>query len=483
MYKCFILNADNGFLIKRGLGAYRIASFLRENNWDAEVIEFAIHWTFDQLKEMARSRIDSNFKFIGISTLFLNEKVPVLEFFLDWVKKEYPHIKIILGGPERYRYNNPNIDYNINGYGEKSLLVLLEYLFSNGSTPKFSMHLNSGKNIAANEHYPAYPMKSLMVKYEDRDFINKDEWLGTEFARGCVFSCAFCNFPVLGVKGDYSRDADDFERQVKDAYDRFGITNYYCTDETFNDRTEKITKFADVVEKLNFTPYFTGFIRADLLVSRPMDREELLRMNFLGHFYGVETFYHQSGKVIGKGMNPDKLKQGLIDIKNFFERHVNNKFRATISLIAGLPHEPKESLYETKEWLKENWQGHAFSMYPLEIPNSEFYNSSKISADWQKYGYRDISKSTENNLQGSAMDYKDILIWANEFMTIYDAEKISKDVESLKDDYPYMYGNFALIRSGLGSLNERLNLLDRRISLREVHKPFVNDYINKKLSL
>ena len=77
----------------------------------------------------------------------------------------------------------------------------------------------------------------------------------------------------------------------------------------------------DVVETLPWKPYFTGFLRADLLVSRPKDKEELLRMGFLGHFYGIETFNHDTGKIIGKGMNPDKLQQGLIDVRKYLSEN------------------------------------------------------------------------------------------------------------------------------------------------------------------
>jgi len=484
MFKCFILNTDNGSLVKRGLGAYRIATFLREHGWDAEVIDFVIHWTVDELKLMAKQRIDLNFKFIGISGLFLNERIPALDEFLEWVKQEYPQLKVIIGGPERYRFDNPNIDYNINGYGENALLILLKYLYSNGPAPKFSMKLNSGRNIPANELHPSYPMSKLMIQYEDRDFVDKDEWLGVEFSRGCAFSCAFCNFPVLGVKGDYSRDQEDFRLQLMDAYDRFGVTNYYVSDETFNDRTEKITKFADVVETLSFKPYFTGFIRADLLVSRSADQEELLRMNFLGHFYGVETFYHTTGKAIGKGMNPYRLKEGIINNRKFFESHVGDKFRASVSLIAGLPHEPKESLYETIDWLEQHWQGQAFSMYPLEIPNSEFYYLSKISKDWVKYGYRDATNDpdiVEYVVNRQAMEFRDILLWKNECMSIREADEISKKAESLKNKYEYKQNNFGLIRTGLGTLEDRLKLLER--SELPVPTAFIKSYITRKLGL
>ena len=71
-------------------------------------------------------------------------------------------------------------------------------------------------------------------------------------------------------------------------------------------RVEKITKFADVVEKLDFVPWFSAYIRADLLIARPRDREELLRMNLTGHYYGIETFNRESGKIIGKGYDTEK---------------------------------------------------------------------------------------------------------------------------------------------------------------------------------
>lgn len=484
MFKCFILNVDNGGLVKRGMGAYRIATFLREHDWNAEVIEFAVQWSLEDLKLLARQRIDSNFKFIGISALFLNASIPALESFLAWIKQEYPHIKIVIGGPERYRFDNLNIDYNLNGYGENALLVLLKYLFSNGSAPKFSMFLNSGRNIPANEYYPSYPMKSLMIKYEDRDFIDKDEWLGVEFSRGCAFACAFCNFPVLGVKGDYTRDADDFRQQMTDTFEKFGVTNYYCSDETFNDRTEKITKFADVVETLPFTPYFTGFVRGDLLVSRPADREELLRMRFLGQFYGIETFNHAAGKAVGKGMNPNRLKQGLIDVRKFYETSVGTKYLGTVSLIAGLPHESKESLYESHQWLLDHWQGQAFNMGPLEIPNNDFYHPSKISMDYKKYGYRDASGDPDiiNYTVGrKALNLSNILLWKNEYMSIKEAEEISVTAERLKDSNNFRANNYTLIRTGEGNLEDRLKIMAKN----NPGSPtaFIKNYIEQKLGL
>jgi hypothetical protein len=487
MNKCLLFNVGGGGMLMRNSGAYRISTFLRENDWDAEVIDWVSYWTLDQLKQLCKQRIDKDVKFIGFSYLFVDEPISIIEEFGTWFKLTFPNIKILLGAPNKWRFPNKYIDYNIHGYGELALLELLKYLFSNGSSPKFNLMTHAGKSISANEMYPSYPMNSLLIKYEDRDFIQSHEWLGIEFSRGCKFACAFCNYPVIGVKGDYTRDADDFKYHVTDAYDRFGVTNYYVADETFNDRTEKITKFADVVEQLPFDPFFTATLRADLLINRPADKEELLRMNMLAQLYGVESFNTPSAKSIGKGMDSEKMKQGLIDIRQYFETHGSKRYRGTVSLIAGLPHETVDTLRQSKQWLLDNWQGHAFNILPLEIPISEYDTPSKIGLDWKKYGYEDVSDDPKfiDLKQRNLITSHKLLIWKNEHMDVGIAHDLYREIESIKNakGTDFRINNFSIVRLGLP------DGLDDRLAVTEKHKPpsvphsFLNSYINNKLDI
>ena len=247
-----IFNVTQNPFLSRPLGGHRIAHHLRENNWDIEVVDWANWWQLEQLKEFFKSRYTSNTKFIGFGHLF-SMWAPVLEDFCMWIKQRYPEITIISGSSVNPAFDSDYIDYYIQGYGELAITVLLNYLFSNGPLPQFNLGVSVNKKIISAIHsYPAYPLSSLMVKYEDRDYIESREWLAVETSRGCMFECAFCNFPILGVKDDHTRDADDFRIQLQDAYDRFGVTNYVVADETFNDRTEKITKFANAVSELSF---------------------------------------------------------------------------------------------------------------------------------------------------------------------------------------------------------------------------------------
>jgi radical SAM superfamily enzyme YgiQ (UPF0313 family) len=442
-----------------------------------EVIDFWRNWSVEERQALLKSRITKNTKFIGLSFFYViwDDK---LESFCSDFKKDYPDIPIILGSSARFDIKSASVDYNISGFGENGLLELLKYLFSNGPRPSFTLSTNMGKHIDANSFYPAYPLKSLMVRYEDRDFLDPGEWLSVELARGCKFSCAFCNFPVLGVKGDYSRDGEDFRLQLQETYDKYGITHYSISDETVNDRTEKITKFANEVEKLSFTPFFTGFIRADLAISRPLDREELLRMNFLGQYYGIESFNYTTAKTIGKGMHPDRVKSGLLELRNYYENNGSKRYRGSISFIAGLPDETKDTLEDTVSWLKTNWQGHSFTMTPLMIQVGRGAYPSKISDNYQEYGYRSLGRNPNTPFE---------MYWENDQMNYYEAVKFTKHLQTLYQDPNLDFRLSCWAIATMGSIGDfdqllRLKKSQERI-LFDLSQKLFDDYKRKKLSL
>jgi hypothetical protein len=441
-----IFNVTRYPYLPRPVGGHRIAHFLRERIWDVEVVDWANWWSLDQLKNFFLTRVNAETKFVGFSHLF-NIWSPVLEDFGIWIKKNYPGIKLISGSAVNPMFKSQCLDYYIQGFGEYAMENLLKYIVGNGPCPVFSLTVPNGlKVINAIHAYPAFPMQSLMVRYEDRDFIQSHEWLTIETARGCAFSCSFCNFPVLGVKGDYTRTQEDFEWQLRDAYDRFGASSYIVADETFNDRSEKITKFADVIDKLDFRPWFSAYIRADLLTARGDDREELLRMNCLGHFYGIESFNQASAKVAGKGMDPERLKTGLSDTRRYFESHGRQLYRGSIGLIAGLPHETKQILDQNYAWLIENWQQQYFSIRPLTIPADNQLNKlSKMSADLEKYGYQtmtaqeiELRKQVGATLQDLHIPIMaDEIIWKNPHMDWFDAKQYCEDILADKKRYDF----------------------------------------------
>lgn len=369
---------------KRTAGAHRIATYLRQRDWDIEVLEFVMAWNLEQLKEFTRSRVTSKTVFIGFGGTF-----PIwsstIENYFQWVRETYPNVKIIAGGQVSNLYKI-EADWYVYGFGEKALEALLKHITGNEPV-KWQFGINGRKVINGNLDYPSFPMGDLGIKYQDRDFILPSETLTTELGRGCVFNCSYCNFPILGVKTDHTRTAENFYSEMIENYDRFGTTKYILADETVNDYSEKLQKFANVIKDLPFRPRMYGFARADLLVSRKHDWDTMIEMGFVGHHYGVESTNIKTLKTIGKGMKPEVLLPGLIEARNYFKKH--SEYKSDLSLIAGLPFETRHSLEETIKWTRENWKAECTILFPLYIPKPDLDNRSKLSFDYFKYGFRE----------------------------------------------------------------------------------------------
>lgn len=483
-------------------GAHRIATFLREKGWDIEVLDFLMGWDLEQLKEFARSRVNSKTVFLGFGGTF-----PIwsntLEEFFKWFKQEYKHIALIAGGQVVHSYKI-NADWYVDGFGELGLEALLKHITNTGSEKlKFKIGKFGKKIIKSNLDYPAYPMQSLKIKYEDRDFIIPEETLVTELGRGCIFNCDFCNFPVLGVKEDHTRSAEDFYEEMQDTYNRFGVTKYQLADETVNDYTEKLEKFADVVKRLSFQPRLFGFARADLFVSRKQDWDIMLGMGFVGHHYGIESFNYESVKAMGKGMHPDKMMPKLLEAKSYFKKH--GFYRGQISIIAGLPYETPETFDKGLTWLREHWKHEGTIAFPLYIPKSDGEDTvSLLSSKWKNYGYEelpseDIKNYRENYSNTTSMAYGlgeslenfDGINWKNKH---WDLKEVSKIINKFWSNayYPHHNGppmwNVGLWEMILKKTPEEI--VDKRIIdlapnqgiIRLRSMGYINQYITKKLN-
>ena len=476
--------------IRRSSGAHKIATFLRQNDYDVEVLDYIHRWSLPQLQEFTQKRVSNELLFFGFSSTFAISTPVVIEF-VHWLKETYPNIPIVCGSQNETMKELP-VDWYIYGYGEYAILALMD-LFAGGPEPHHNDRL-----IDAYNDYRAYPKSDLSVHYEARDYIAEREILLLEMARGCKFKCSFCSFPILGVKDDHTSSEQKLYDEMSENYDKWGTTHYMVLDETFNDSSDKIAKYANVIKKLPFQPTMTAYIRADLMVSRIQDWDNLITMGITSHFYGVESMHQPSAKSIGKGMNSGRIQDGLLHVDEYFRKNAGF-YKGHISLIAGLPHETMDTLRSTKKWLEENWSHNSFHMNVLMIKDLEnnvktLNHNSVMDKDWRKFGYRraeshvddiDWAKSVNPYFQKLYHYVRDsgyYLNWENDNLNLHQVMKFCAEewsqakVRNIID--PFMYDKFFIDPSVQWKDFSEMEYMERKTDHILQH---IDGYIQSKL--
>jgi radical SAM superfamily enzyme len=396
-------------------GPYKIASDLRSKGYTVQVVDYFTFWTTGQLKEIIRDYLTDQTLWVGFTTTFnsntagrINKMVSTktnLENILgrsdipeifDFIKKINPKVKLVAGGHKVSSLSlSTPIDYIITGQGESSAIALTDNLTRNIDTPRF---MSEGS-------YPYNDFTSSRINYVPEDIIFNGEHLSIEFARGCIFKCSFCNYPLIGKKlWEFVKPARLIADEMQKNYDLFKTQGYLVTDDTINDSEEKVEALHKELTKLPFDLTLSSYARIDLMLAKPHTLDMLYEIGFRNFFFGIETFNQEAGKSIGKGMDPTKIKNGLEWIKNRYP-----DLMLSAGIIFGLPYETKDSIKNTIEYLKSSPLDNV-SVAPLGVTAD-----SSIGKNPSKYQF------TVN----TPVD------WTSSWMTFNEAEELARQTDEM----------------------------------------------------
>lgn len=442
--------SSTGFYKVRGIGPHLIAEEARKLGYSAIVIDFIEQWSKEDFIRAADKLVGANTRCFGVSTtwakdIFTGNKEPSdymddwfvngnFEFMVDEVKKRNPNIKVILGGKKgkalgKHFLQNGYVDYIFDGYAETTFIdwLLDKKIFNPLIT--YDNRKESHRALMSDE----YSFVDAAVRYPENTFITKTEMLGIELTRGCRFSCKFCSFPMIGQKRtqDYMKTKECVRDHFIRNYEMFGVTKYSFQDDTFNDSIEKVQYFADIIESLPFKIHFWCYSRAEMVVNHPEMIQLLYDMGLATTWFGIETYNQQSGKCIGKGMDPERIKDMLYQCKSVWGDDVF----VQQGYIVGLPYESVDDLQKTKEWLLRPdcpideclFQGlHLRSKKLVDI--LEPSEVSVFDREYEKYGYYFPG---ENEFKGVA-DFEKGIYWEKDDDTgvndFWSAVRIAKEL-------------------------------------------------------
>ena len=409
----------------RGLGPHLLAEELRRHGYSAIVLDFIEYWNIYEFGKAIDKVVTQNTKAIafsltwttsGTGTEKIIEKAWNTEtsndvyignylvngkftWMLDRIKQNNNQVKIIAGGskaPSLDTILGSLVDHIICGYGETQFIDLIK---SPLDYPRIISH-----DTKAHAEHTCFDFAKSRASFTPNTILTPHEVVPMECSRGCRFKCKFCSFPLIGMKNiaGYIKTKEAFRDELIYNYEHFGITKYSIQDDTFNDTIEKVRFFADVVDSLPFKIYFWCYLRADLLVTQPEQIELLHQMGLVHTWFGIETYNQRAGKVVGKGLDPERIKDMLHQAKSVWKGDVF----VQQGYIVGLPHENINSVVHHAEWLAseecpvDNTLFIPLYILPKELQNRYVLNyTSEFDRTYQQYGYSFPHAKNPDNLK------------------------------------------------------------------------------------
>lgn len=427
--------------IYKAIGAYKIANTLRQQGYTCLVVDHLHAFTLEEIKQVIDKSVSVNTLFVGFSTTFFNSTLnsvnddgsltygPVLsgvipqgiEFetqVVNHVKSRNYNCKIVVGGTKAHaNLNDKNIDYCIIGYGEISIISIANHLKSN--TPLLNSYKNLyGTTIVDNRKNEDYDFVNSKFEWDELD-VGNSKVLPLEISRGCIFKCKFCSYPLNGKQNlDFIRDSDILYEEMQSSYDKYGVSNFYILDDTFNDSTYKLDLLLASVKRLSFQPKFWAYTRLDLIAQNNILIDKLYDIGLRGIYFGIETLNKRTGLIIGKGF--DRAKQ-INTIKQIRERY-GNQVTMHGSFILGLPEENISSMRQTfNQLMDESIPLHTFIFHGLNLYKNESVPfNSELGKNFKDYGYTELNTNPDSpkiNWKNQYLDNTIASELANEFNT------------------------------------------------------------------
>lgn len=353
--------------IQRSLGPYRVASSVKQNGYSVAVIDFIQYLSVEEIISAVSNHLTERTIWVGYSSTFfysnkasssgierMYQNIPYdkISAIYSYIRKT-SNAKIVFGGARALQtHSDPLVDYYIAGYADNSAVDLTNYLCGKSNVLKHSQVIDvdgEDKILIDSGKYEEPTMSSLVTNWEDPNFhLMRGEAIPLEFARGCIFKCKFCSYPLLGKKkGTYIRDMSQVRDEIVQLWEQTGTDRFYITDDTFNDDNDKMENFHKLFTSLPFKPKFSAFLRLDLLDRFPHQADLLLEAGLVGNFFGIESLNLKSARAIGKGLHPDKVKSRL----NWVREKWKDKVNIGAGFIIGLPYDDEKYFQELYDYV------------------------------------------------------------------------------------------------------------------------------------
>lgn len=508
----------------RYAGPYVIKSALKNAGYNAIVLDWFRFLPDNQFFDYIEKLVSKDTLVIALSTTFLvpsdnhhkigdssgfnadvNKSVEAQTLYLwedsnskltSWfeklnqiIKVKSPNCKIILGGGRTNRILQmselagenyciaKHCDMLFCGMADKAIVKYVEGLKYNQPISPTVVKNNVKFLICNNE----YNSKNIVPKtsYGVEDCFEKQHWAPLEVSRGCAFNCKFCYYDKRSFN---KRSMSCLKEELIYNYNELGISHYNITSDCFNDNRYFVNEWAKMVTSLPFKIEWVSYARIDPFHKYPEMIDEMLESGYRAGWYGIETFCKNAGKAVGKGLDPDRVKELLYLLR----KKGGNNIWTTAYFIIGLPHETEETLNDTLNWLMnqkiiDEVQTSILDIAPFIEELDGIVDFSEQSRNPNKFGFSKLTFSPE-------------FYWEHDTLNLFKAREINEQWRKAFEEHTFTrfggsaHGEYVRVRDiGLSHKETVVFMKTKFLSGKKIinvdakNKKMFKDYV-KKLS-
>ena len=351
------------------IGQAYLAQTLQDNGIEHDVMDMNLGYKPKHLiNKIERFQPD----LIGVSLISMEYKYSYA--LLSQIKKHFPNLKIVVGGPHVTILNTkvmdecPVIDYGITFEGEDTLIELCRntdlsqitgLMYRDGDKTVY----NGDRDFVINLDRIPWPRYD---KFELKKYLPE---MTIYSSRGCPHQCIFCPNKLISPHfrpRSPSNVADEMEYWYAKGYRQFNFD-----DDNFNLIRQRVFEICDEIERRglrNLTLRCSNGIRADRV-----DKEMLIRMRQIGFKYlafGADAGNNKMLEIIRKG-------ETIEDIERAMKWACELGYETKLLFVVGTPYENREDV-EDKVRLTRKFpvqEVHFYNLIPY--PGTELF-------DWVK---------------------------------------------------------------------------------------------------
>jgi anaerobic magnesium-protoporphyrin IX monomethyl ester cyclase len=330
------------------------------------------------------------------------------------VKETLPSCKVVVGGwhpsylPDSM-LQHPEIDYVVMGEGERAMVELATHITREKSEKALAAiagiayrHngniVKNGPKFISNMDEIPFPARHLLPMHlYDRtiEFLNAKPADVMSIARGCPFSCAFCETKKLWGNTCRTFSPSRIIDEVNYIIDKFNTKGIYFINDNFTIKKKETAELCDLIEKNKLDIEWMCDTRADLVSQDLLGKMKEAGCKTI--WFGVESGSPRILEKINKGITREQTIQA-------FKLCRETGIHIACSFILGVPGETVKDMEATLKFAKKldpDWcQFNIFIAYPdsslyEEILMSNHYeclDDFLISAKTEDFDYNSLLK-------------------------------------------------------------------------------------------